>query len=383
VLGENEHGDAPCKPSPHDSSSSITDFTLTEGYELAEEDDHIKVSKVFGLGDLHRCRILGTGQFGQVWLVTDRRTTPIKTAYALKAVSKFDLITSDEVRSIFSEKDIMQQLSFHSFIAQFHASFQSKTHLFLLQEFCQGGELFSLMHPLSAPVDHCLPESQACFYSLCIADALEYMHVQHAIVYRDLKPENVMLDAQGYPKLIDMGYAKRLLPEAEYTTYTFCGTPRYVAPEMIAAQGSSFGVDHWALGILLYEMMFGRNPFFTEHMDQMELFESICRDELGSLPDSCSMDVANLLTSLLAKDPNHRIGLTITGKGQSICRHKACSHFNLAAMKKMRLSVPWVLKIQNGVDSELYYDFSNTIDDFMLQELPKLTKREAALFESF
>jgi Protein kinase domain len=378
-----ENDNAPCKSSPHDSYTSITDFTLTEGYDSTEEDDHVEIAKVSGLDDLHRRRFLGSGQFGQVWLVTDQRNLLSNTAYALKAVSKYDLITADEVHSIVSEKEIMQQLSFHPFIAQLHASFQNETHLFLLQEFCQGGELFSLMHPPSAPVDHCLPESQACFYTLCIADALEYMHVQHSIVYRDLKPENVMLDGKGYPKLIDMGYAKRLRPEEDYISFTFCGTPRYVAPEMIAAQGSSFGVDHWALGILLHEMMLGQNPFFTEDMDQMELFESICHDEIGVLPERCSTDVSSLIVSLLTKGPDHRIGLTITGRGRSICRHPTFSHFDLVAMKRKQIRAPWVPQLKDDLNAELFDDFNDDVADFMFQDHPKLTRREAALFESY
>jgi protein kinase A len=313
-----------------------------------------------------------------VWLATNKNSL-MSTPYALKVFSKYDLISSDEVQSIIREKEILQQLRYHPFIAQLHASFQNDDFLFLVQEFCQGGELFSLMNSTSS---NCLPENHASFYALCIADALEFMHVQHHIVYRDLKPENIMLDAKGYPKLIDMGYAKELFADCDYVSSTFCGTPRYVSPEMIASAGSSFGVDHWALGILVNEMLFGYNPFFAEDMDQMELFECICHNEFTPLPGSATNDAINLIAALLAKEPSQRLGRSCTG-GTSICKHPWFRFLDLTAMRYCRVPAPWIPSVIEPLDTKCFDDWTNVLDDRFTQDYPKLTRREAAVFDAF
>jgi serine/threonine protein kinase len=372
-----------CDSFVQSESYDALDITLTEQDDSFAYDEHDGIAekaKVHQLSDFDRHRILGAGQFGQVWLVTDKSSLP-KTVFALKVMSKYDLVSSNEVPSVFREKEIMQQLQGHPFIAQLHASFQSENLLFLLQEFCQGGELFSLMHTSSNP-HRSLTESQAAFYALGIADALEFMHIQHHIAYRDLKPENILLDAEGYPKLIDMGYAKVLSADHDFVSTTFCGTPRYVAPEMILSVGSSFDVDHWALGILLYEMIFGCNPFFTEGMDQMELFECICQVELDIAPNVCSKDMVNLIGGLLAKDPCQRLGRSVAG-GESICEHSSLHHFDLATLRKKQTPAPWIPNIRNSLDTDSFDDWTDKLDDITIQTFPKLTKREAAMFVTF
>jgi serine/threonine protein kinase len=368
--------------------------------------------KLYTLNDLHRHRMLGSGQFGQVWLVSEKNqssniatsttiTKKATTEYALKVISKYDLIVNDEVDMIIREKNIMNQLSKerHPFIVQLQATFQNDNFLFLLQEICPGGELFSLMYQKSNNNNNHnrvrLPVNQVAFYTLCIADALEYMHTKHSMVYRDLKPENIMLDAYGYPKLIDMGYTKVLQNEDDYMAYTFCGTPNYIAPEMIqisSTVGCSFHVDHWALGILVHELLFGSHPFNTnDDMDQMELFNCVCYDEFTvSRPENddndvgVSKDAIHFMTQLLIKDPTLRLGRTIIG-GDSVCDHPfLTTAFDIHELRNQSITAPWIPSLDtledrlttNGKDSP-------TPTDFFQQQYPKLSKREKALFDSF
>jgi protein kinase A len=424
-----KHNDDNCFNHSTEITTTECDDSMTYYDDDDDDDEHehdvvnrnvIEEAHSYTFDDFDRHRILGTGQFGQVWLVSkenkknsttsttshsnnkdNHRNTSKTTTYALKVLSKYDLITLDEVDTIIRERDIMQQLRHHPFIVQFHASFQNDYFVFILQEFCQGGELFTLLHRNNHNRNdnnlslhkQLLPEQDVVFYTLCIADALEYMHIKHSIVYRDLKPENVMIDQYGYPKLIDMGYAKRLqLQDDNYKTYTFCGTPNYVAPEMIqsSSDGCSFHVDHWAFGVLLYEMLSGRHPFNTNNieMDTIDLYDCICNDEYTEIPTDIGIsdDGINLISQLLQKDPTQRLGRSIIG-GKSICHHPFYHSMNIYDLRTKQIMAPWIPDIQNELDTKSFDDddtHDEVVEDRLrIQQYPKLTKREAALFDRF
>ena len=401
----------------HDESHNLTPSSII----LKTAKSESKLLSHSTIQDFDRHRILGTGQFGQVWLVSEKKksaATHNATMYALKVISKYDLIVTDEVDMIVREKNIMYQLTKeqqappHPFIAKLQATFQNDNFLFLLQEFCPGGELFNVMHTRHTNNNDSvttsqirLPVDQVAFYTLCIADALEYMHTQHSIVYRDLKPENIMLDSYGYPKLIDMGYAKRLTKEDDYMTYTFCGTPNYTAPEMIqlsSTNGVSFHVDHWALGILVHEMFYGTHPFNTQNndMDQMELFHGICNDEYttttvipspenDSTPDHDSAvrtEMTDLIGQLLRKDPTQRLGRSILG-GESIGAHPffqcTSTHYNIDELRQQTIVAPWIQPHHHDITSSPDMEPDTTPVDWFQQQYPKLSKREKAFFDAF
>lgn len=183
------------------------------------------------LNDLKRHKILGEGTFGQVWLVSEHMSDGTNRAYALKIQSKFDLAGERQINAVLREKMIMQQMR-HPFIIQLVKTYQDPDFVYILLEMIQGGELFSVLHRDEDMMG--LPEAAAKFYGYCVADALAYMH-RSKFVFRDLKPENLMIDKMGYPVVIDFGFAKHVTGK----TYTLCGTPGYLPPEVRSAARTS------------------------------------------------------------------------------------------------------------------------------------------------
>lgn len=213
--------------------------------------------------DFTKHTILGAGTFGRVWLVSRVTSGGITAAYALKIQSKYELCKSGQAKSVVHEKNIMAQLK-HPFLANLCATYQDQQFIYMLMGLVQGGELYSV---INADNSGRLPESSMCFYLAGIAEGLAFMH-RRAFVYRDIKPENVLINEKGYPVIVDFGFSKYV----SSMTYTLCGTPLYLPPEVILNRGHNWAADHWSMGILAHEMLTGTTPFYKAHMDQMDLF---------------------------------------------------------------------------------------------------------------
>lgn len=198
------------------------------------------------LSELHVIAVVGQGAFARVALVRHKGDQQV---YALKKIERSRVGDGHVRKQIMNERFVMGDVD-HPFIAKLHATFKTSLSLFMVLEPCLGGELFSYMQRLDI-----LPEKDARFYGCCVASALEHLHRRN-VIYRDLKPENVMIGNNGFVKVIDFGFAKRV----HLRTYTLCGTPEYLAPEMVMVRGHGKGVDWWALGVLLYEMVMGGAP---------------------------------------------------------------------------------------------------------------------------
>ncbi|KAH9255147.1 hypothetical protein BASA81_006906 [Batrachochytrium salamandrivorans] len=222
---------------------------------------------VNSLQDLERLHILGKGTFGTVYLVSH-----FQQFYALKSMNKANLVRCEQKSNVMNEKQILIECDSHPFVLELFQTFQDRDTLYMLLEFVQGGELFSIMQekfrfPLYATI----------FYSACIVDVFEHIHAL-GVVYRDLKPENVLIDRWGYVKLADFGFAKRVVDK----TYTLCGTPEYLAPEVVLGSGHDKGVDYWGVGILIYEMLVGMSPFADEYDDDQHVVcNNIVRSRVG------------------------------------------------------------------------------------------------------
>ncbi len=215
----------------------------------------------------------------------------------MKVIKKESLEKENKVRQVMNEKSIMEMLD-HPCIVKLHWAFQSRTKLHFVMDFCAGGELFYHLHNVGK-----LTEPQAKFYFAEILLGLEHLH-QHSIVYRDLKPENVLLDIDGHVRLADFGLSKGDM-DLQSMTHSFCGSPEYMSPEMLQQSGHTLAVDYYSLGALVYEMIVGLPPHYSTDRDEM--YERILYEPVV-LPKSMSPGLRGMLSALLRKDPGQRLG---------------------------------------------------------------------------
>uniref|UniRef100_A0A669EX76 protein kinase C n=1 Tax=Oreochromis niloticus TaxID=8128 RepID=A0A669EX76_ORENI len=280
-------------------------FTEKEDYNTARSSrDTGKSTSSLGLADFDLLRVIGRGSYAKVLLVQLKKTERI---YAMKVVKK-ELVNDDEdIDWVQTEKHVFEQASNHPFLVGLHSCFQTESRLFFVIEYVNGGDLMFHMQRQRK-----LPEEHARFYSAEISLALNYLH-ERGIIYRDLKLDNVLLDSEGHIKLTDYGMCKEGLRPGD-TTSTFCGTPNYIAPEILRGEDYGFSVDWWALGVLMFEMMAGRSPFdivgSSDNPDQNTedyLFQVILEKQIR-IPRSLSVKAASVLKGFLNKDPKERLG---------------------------------------------------------------------------
>jgi protein kinase A len=283
------------------------------------------------LDDLEMISVLGDGEFGEVWLVS-ADVDGDKQKFALKVQTTVD----SDVALIKREIGVNQALN-HPFIADLVHTYETEDSIYMLMGLVTGGELWDVVHREDDDGNWTsgLPEASAKFYGLIVADTLAYIHSQK-YVYRDLKPENVMIDSEGYPVIVDFGFAKICTEN----TYTLCGTPNYVSPEIVRNIGHGAGADHWALGVLIYEMICGEHPFFTDGMDQMMVFEAIVRDKPFPLPKSTSASAVGLINRPLEKDSSQRLGMLAGGENE-ILTHKWFD-LDLSKLRAKEVKAPWI-----------------------------------------
>ena len=304
-----------------------------------------KLSSSVTLDDLEKIAVLGMGAFGKVLLVKYK-----EKRYALKCLRKAQIVTMGLTEHIKREKDAM--LECHSpFLVDLAARFKDNDTVYLLMECVMGGELFTYLQNRPEP----LSEDDARFYAGCVIIAFEYLQEKH-LVYRDLKPENLLIDHNGYVKVTDFGFAKRLKPGNK--TYKMCGTPDYLAPELVQQSGHNKAVDWWALGIMIYEMIHGVPPFYDD--DQVVLFRNIVSGRLSFTP-SFSLECRDLIRSLLHKNPVKRLG-NLNGGAEDVKNHPWFKGFDWEALKKRKTEVPYVPYIESEDDT-------SNFDEIPLTEL--------------
>lgn len=327
------------------------------------------------LDDLKKHVMLGTGTFGQVWLVSHKSDEGKENmdVYALKIQSKAELIQAHQAKGVVQEMTIMKQLN-HPMLLRLVKTFQDDNFVYMMLGLVQGGELFNRIH---SPIFDGVPESTAKFYGAGVYEALAYMH-RRQIIYRDLKPENVLIDSKGYPVIVDFGFAKKIVDK----TYTFCGTPLYIAPEVILNRGHNAAADIWSLGVLINEMITGDTPFYKEGMDQLDLYRQICSAKFEPHPILQGKDQAiDIISRLLSKVPSQRLGMLKNGQ-KDIFGHPWFSDLSWPSYRTRDVKAPWLPKIRDPLDSS-NFDSWKHMKDKTKQKWPPLDPEKNAIFAGF
>ncbi|XP_033849589.1 serine/threonine-protein kinase Sgk3-like isoform X1 [Acipenser ruthenus] len=245
--------------------------------------------------DFDFLKVIGKGSFGRVLLAKHKLDN---TYYAIKVLQKRVILNRREQKHIMAERNVLLKNIKHPFLVRLHYSFQTTGKLYFVLDFINGGELFFHLQR-----ERTFPEPRARFYIAEMASALGYLHSIN-IVYRDLKPENILLDSQGHIVLTDFGLCKEGISQDDTTT-TFCGTPEYLAPEVLRKQPYDNTVDWWCLGSVLYEMLYGLPPFYSR--DTAEMYENILHKPLTVRPGATNA-AWSILEGLLEKDRTKRLG---------------------------------------------------------------------------
>lgn len=263
--------------------------------------------------------------------------------YALKVLRKDNIIKRNQVEHTRTERSVLGYVR-HPFIVGMNMAFQSKDKLYIVLDYCAGGELFFHLGRVGK-----FPEPRARFYAAEIVLAISYVHSLD-IIYRDLKPENVLLDAKGHIRLTDFGLSKEGISSSSSGANSFCGTPEYLAPEILNRQGHGRAVDWWSLGALLYEMITSLPPFYCQ--DRQRLFEKIRYSELP-YPPSVSRQARSLLQGLLTKDPTKRLG-SGPSDAEELKAHEFFKSIDWDKLAKGEIPPPWQPTIANSLDTSQF-----------------------------
>ncbi|KAJ3716893.1 kinase-like domain-containing protein [Lentinula raphanica] len=286
------------------------------------------------IDDFELITVIGKGSFGKVMQVRKRDTSRI---YALKTIRKAHIVHRNEITHTLAERLVLAQVN-SPFIVPLKFSFQSEQKLYLVLAFVNGGELF---HHLQR--EQRFNEERARFYSAELLLALEHLH-ELDVVYRDLKPENILLDFTGHIALCDFGLCK-LNMKANDKTNTFCGTPEYLAPEILCGQGYNKTIDWWTLGVLLYEMLAGLPPFYDDNTDSM--YQKILNDPLVFGPE-IGAEAQSILTGLLNRDPTRRLGVH---GAEEIKKHPFfMNHIDFELLARKKIHPPFKPSVASPVD---------------------------------
>ncbi|XP_055518352.1 cGMP-dependent protein kinase 1-like isoform X1 [Leucoraja erinacea] len=304
---------------------------ICEEYETAEMRASFEVEAAF-FANLDRtdfiiCGTLGVGGFGRVELV--QLKSEESRSFAMKILKKQHIVDTRQQEHIRSERQIMHE-AHCNFIIRLYRTFRDTKYLYMLMEACLGGELWTILRDRES-----FDDAATRFYTACVLEALAYLHWK-GVIYRDLKPENIILNHRGYAKLVDFGFAKKI--GFGKKTWTFCGTPEYVAPEIILNKGHDSSADYWSLGILVYELLTGSPPFSGS--DPMQTYNIILRGiDMIEFPKKITKNAGTLIKKLCRDNPSERLGNQKNGV-KDIQKHKWFEGFNFDGLRKGTLTPP-------------------------------------------
>ena len=331
---------------PKYKSPQINNANNTTTNDTSTLDDFQNAILKLSYKDFEPLKLLGRGSFGEVLLV---RLKANKKLYAMKVLDKKMLKQRKQQIHTKTERDLMVKINC-PFIVNIKSAFQDETKLYIVSEFLQGGDLFFHLHEKRYTV---FPEIKARFYIMELVIALDFLH-QNNMIYRDLKPENILLDSQGHVKLTDFGLSK-IFENEDDKAYTVCGTPQYLAPEILLRKGYDKAVDWWSLGCVLYEMLYGRLPFKLKKGQKISL--NIYKEEIA-FDKKISEEAKDLIINLLIFDPKSRLGSGVDG-GEKIKNHNFFKGVNWKDVWDRKLEPPFVPNLKSDQDLK-YFDSSFT-----------------------
>lgn len=346
-------------PIQSESSPSASSSSLTES-AASEWDEPVLLSRTgqqICVDDFELLKVIGKGSFGKVMLVRKKDDQKI---YAMKVLRKDAIIARRQVAHTRSEKEILGKIN-HPFIVNLHFAFQTDKKLYMILDYVNGGELFFHLKKEGK-----FSDERVRMYAAEIVLALAHLH-SFEIVYRDLKPENILLDSDGHICITDFGLSKEI--SVEEGTGTFCGTPEYLAPEVLNGKGHGTQVDWWSLGTLIFEMLTGLPPFYSNNINVM--YNKILRGEL-KFPASVSPEAQSLIEGLLTRDPKLRLGTNSFKDGAAdIKAHPWFSSIDWAKLERRELEAPFKPAVTGA-------ECTSQIDPTFTGETPQDTLVESA-----
>jgi protein kinase A len=298
------------------------------------------------LSDYELLATVGTGSFGRVRLCLHKSTN---TYMAIKILKKQKIIELKQVDHMVNEKRILEDIS-HPFVVNCTAAFQDKHTLYLTMDYVAGGEFFTRLRSQNT-----FSNDTARFYAASVVLIFQYLHSK-GVVYRDLKPENLLICTKGYLKLTDFGFAKVV----DVRTWTLCGTPEYIAPEILLNKSHSKPVDWWALGILIYEMLAGFPPFCDN--DPMVIYEKILKGTVRFPSKNFCPEVKDLIQKLLTADITKRLGNLAQGV-EDIRNHAWFKSLNWSDLYNYKLPSPWIPTVKGPGDTTLFDKYPDSPPD--------------------
>ena len=306
-----------------------------------DEFDEIKPKK-FNISKYEINRTLGTGTFGRVKLCKLKNTDKY---FAIKILKKIKIIKLKQVDHILNELKILSFID-HPFLVKSEGFTQDSQYLYIILELINGGEMFTYLRKVGK-----FPANQAMFYAGQVVQMFEYLHSKN-IIFRDLKPENILIDNKGYLKLTDFGFAKI----CKGRTYTLCGTPGYISPEILLNKGHGKPVDWWTLGILIYEMIAGIDPFNDE--DTMAIYQKVIKCKV-KFPSYFPSDAKSIVKHLLVKDLSKRYG-NLKGGVNDIKFHRFFKDLDWNQLIKYQLEAPYIPKVKSNGDCDNFDTYTES-----------------------
>lgn len=355
--------DTPEVGNSSDDEEELTDNTSQTTNGSSDEENQMNLgpseSNNARPSDFDFFKVIGKGSFGKVLLAKHKVEEKF---YAVKVLNKAHIMRKNEAKHIMSERNVLVKNVQHPFLVGLHYSFQTADKLYFVLDYVNGGELFFHLQK-----ERSFSETRAKFYAAEMASALAHLHSLN-VIYRDLKPENILLDSDGHLVLTDFGLCKENIKNRE-TTSTFCGTPEYLAPEVLRKLPYDRTVDWWCLGAVLYEMIFGLPPFYSR--DTAEMYDNILHKPLRFKNNAASSSAKSFLEGLLHKDKGKRLGAK--KDFEEVSKHAFLATIDWKLLEKRAIKPPFVPNVTGKMD------LRNFDPEFVREPVPASVGKSATM----